>query len=91
MLFFLEFLAKLIIQGFSIYFREVLNMLDLTIVLLTSIDLFFFYFVDCNTISFRTLAFLASSKILRVFKLIKLWDKMSQLVKIIFNILKDIG
>ena len=95
--FYTIFLAEMLIKitglGFKKYIKNYFNSFDCTIVIISSIDVIIQSILKANNNGSNNSAITAlrAFRLLRVFKLAQSWKKFQELLKTIFNTLKDVS
>ena len=94
--FYLTFLLEMIIRqtatGFKMYFKDEYNTFDFIVVAVSTIDLILLqWFAESITTGYGAIQALRVFRLLRIFKLAKVWPQFNYILKTVFTTLKKIA
>ena len=96
LVFFMTFLFEMTIKmlglGFKIYFKDTANLFDFIVILFSIADLVFLYITsNLSQSGFKAIQALRVFRLLRVFKLAKIWPEFAYILVTVGNTLKKIS
>ena len=77
--------------GFKMYFKDEFNTFDCIVVAVSTIDIMLQWFAKSNTTGYDAIQALRVFRLLRVFKLAKVWPEFNYILKTVFTTLKKVA
>ena len=89
--FLFEMLIKMLATGLRMYFRDPYNTFDFFVVIVSTIDILTQQFADNKSTGYEAIQALRVFRLLRVFKLAKVWTEFNYILITVFKTLKKVA